>query len=112
MAAEGAAGGFVVTSGTYTEEAKAFAQGRNIQLVDGTLLKRWIANRSGSTQPIAATPEEPKPSVQPATPLCPVCSSSMILRTAKRGMNLGNQFWGCAKYPGCRGIRQLGEVSV
>ncbi|BAN50573.1 restriction endonuclease [Metapseudomonas resinovorans] len=112
MAAEGAAGGFVVTSGTYTEEAKAFALGRNIQLVDGTLLKRWIANRSGAAQPMAATPVEPKPTVQPANPLCPVCSSSMILRTAKRGLNLGNQFWGCAKYPACRGIRQLGEASV
>ncbi|WP_271410750.1 restriction endonuclease [Pseudomonas sp. Q1-7] len=112
MAAEGAAGGFVVTSGTYTEEAKAFAQGRNIQLVDGTLLKRWIASRSGPTQPTAATPEDAKPSTRSAVPICPVCSSSMILRTAKRGMNLGNQFWGCAKYPACRGIRQLGEASV
>ena len=112
MAAEGAAGGFVVTSGTYTAEAKAFAKGRNIQLVDGSLLKRWIADRSEPMQPMAATPEGPKPSVLPAAPLCPVCSSSMILRTAKRGLNLGNQFWGCAKYPVCRGRRQLGEASV
>nr|WP_307761660.1 restriction endonuclease [uncultured Pseudomonas sp.] len=39
MAAEGAAGGFVVTSGRYTAEAKDFANGWNIQLVDGVLLK-------------------------------------------------------------------------
>ncbi|WRT80907.1 restriction endonuclease [Pseudomonas citronellolis] len=45
MAAEGAAGGFVVTSGRYTAEAKAFAEGRNIQLVDRTLLKKWIENQ-------------------------------------------------------------------
>jgi len=31
----GAAGGFLVTSGTFTEDAKAFVQGTNIQLVDG-----------------------------------------------------------------------------
>ncbi|WP_324710621.1 restriction endonuclease [Pseudomonas citronellolis] len=42
MAAEGAAGGFIVTSGRYTAEAKAFAEGRNIQLVDGVLLKRYL----------------------------------------------------------------------
>lgn len=39
--AEGAAGGFVVTSDRYTAEAKEFAEGRNIQLVDGKLPERW-----------------------------------------------------------------------
>lgn len=35
MAAKGAAGGFVVTSGAFTSEAKAFTDGRNVRLVDG-----------------------------------------------------------------------------
>ena len=43
MAAEGAVGGFVVTSGTFTKPARDFAAGRNVQLVDGTVLKQWIA---------------------------------------------------------------------
>ena len=38
MAAKGAAGGFVVTSGSFTEEATAFAGGRNVTLVDGSKL--------------------------------------------------------------------------
>jgi len=38
MAAGGAAGGFVVTSGVYTQEAKSFAEGRNIDLIDGAEL--------------------------------------------------------------------------
>lgn len=50
MAAEGAAGGFIVTSGIYTEEAKAFARGRNIQLVDGVLLQYWVSSRSSALQ--------------------------------------------------------------
>jgi restriction system protein len=33
MAAQGAAGGWVVTSGAFTEPARQFAQGRNIQLI-------------------------------------------------------------------------------
>jgi len=36
-------------------------------------------------------------------PVCPVCSSPMVKRSAKRGANAGNEFWGCSKYPGCRG---------
>jgi len=35
MAAKGAAGGFVITSGKFTEDAKAFATGRNVELIDG-----------------------------------------------------------------------------
>lgn len=42
MAAEGAAGGFVVTSGRFTDEAAKFAAGRNVTLLDGVRLKGLI----------------------------------------------------------------------
>lgn len=42
MAAEGAAGGFVVTSGRFTEEAAKFAAGRNVALVNGEKLHGLI----------------------------------------------------------------------
>ena len=35
MAAQQAAGGYVVTSGRFTQDAIAFAEGRNIELIDG-----------------------------------------------------------------------------
>jgi len=35
--------------------------------------------------------------------LCPICGSQMVLRVAKKGPNTGNKFWGCSKFPGCRG---------
>ena len=35
-------------------------------------------------------------------PACPKCGSSMVMRTAKRGKNIGNQFWGCSTFPDCR----------
>ncbi len=35
MAARGAAGGFVVSAGSYTADAREFARGRNIELIDG-----------------------------------------------------------------------------
>jgi len=40
-------------------------------------------------------------------PFCPVCGKVMILRTARRGQNAGNQFWGCPDYPGCKGVQQV-----
>ncbi|MBS4696781.1 NERD domain-containing protein [Aeromonas allosaccharophila] len=42
-------------------------------------------------------------------PLCPRCGNQMVLRTAKRGDNKGNQFWGCSGYPKCRFIVNLTE---
>src|SRR5687768_7577286 len=36
------------------------------------------------------------------TPVCPRCSSSMVLRTAGRGRYIGQQFWGCSTFPACR----------
>lgn len=42
MAATGATGGFVVTSGTFTNDAIAFAEGRNVILVDGKILLDMI----------------------------------------------------------------------
>lgn len=38
MAAKGATGGFVVTSGRFTDDANAFTEGRNIKLMDGSKL--------------------------------------------------------------------------
>ena len=35
---------------------------------------------------------------------CPKCGGTMVLRTARKGQNAGNQFWGCATYPACRGV--------
>lgn len=47
MAARGATGGFVVTSGRFTDDAAAFAEGRNIQLMDGAQLHALIRRAGG-----------------------------------------------------------------
>lgn len=38
---------------------------------------------------------------------CPKCGSKMVLRTAKRGVNAGSQFWGCSAYPQCKSIQKV-----
>lgn len=118
MAAQGAAGGFIVTSGQFTKDAKAFASGRNIELIDGAKLAPMLRHariNTASTSPAASAVNalNPAPSSLPsrsvsATPECPVCGSEMAKRIAKRGSLAGQAFWGCTRYPGCRGTRQLG----
>ena len=41
------------------------------------------------------------------TIFCPVCGSPMVKRVAKRGNNIGNEFYGCTQFPKCRGIIQI-----
>jgi len=50
--------------------------------------------------------EQPEPT-QESSPRCPKCGSEMILRTARRGDNQGGKFWGCSRYPECRGVLSI-----
>jgi restriction system protein len=120
MAAQQAAGGYLVTSGRLTEEAKAFAAGKNITLIDGAGLGKFLrSGQQGATTNESfggrSTPAEPTSSpaqVEDQTgcssnaetvPTCPRCSKAMVRRTARQGARAGRQFWGCSDYPGCRG---------
>jgi restriction system protein len=42
MIVANAAGGFVVTSGTFSKEVRAFVAGRNIQLIDGATMREML----------------------------------------------------------------------
>lgn len=112
MAARGATGGFVVTSGRFTEDAISFASGLNVTLVDGPKLHGLIRQAKLGADRIPA-PATEAPPVQPHSApnqksTCPLCSKPMVRRTAKRGANAGSDFWGCTGYPACRGTRPLG----
>ena len=113
MAAKGAAGGFVVTSGRFTEDAVGFASGRNLKLIDGPSLHGLIRQARNSrgqapAQQSGASPLSAAPADTPSVPGCPACSKPMVKRTAKRGANAGEECWGCSAYPACRGTRQIG----
>jgi predicted RNA-binding Zn-ribbon protein involved in translation (DUF1610 family) len=41
--------------------------------------------------------------------ICPRCGNDLIIRTAKRGDNAGNQFYGCKSYPRCKYTRNIEE---
>jgi restriction system protein len=112
MAAKGATGGFVVTSGRFTDDAKAFAEGRNVQLLDGPKLFSMIKQAKLSLKATAQQPASKPHMAQPKAavePICPQCGSGMVKRTARKGGNAGGEFWGCSKFPTCKGVRQSGQ---
>ena len=40
---------------------------------------------------------------------CPRCGRQLMLRTAKRGSNIGQKFYGCSGYPACRYTEAIKE---
>ncbi len=113
MASQGAAGGFVVTSGVFTADARSFAEGKNIELIDGTALNKMIEKARAILPGVVSTANAPiraEPKSQTAStmePTCPRCGSAMAKRIAKQGSNAGGAFWGCTAFPKCRGIRAI-----
>ncbi len=108
MAARGATGGFVVTSGRFTDEARSFAGGRNVTLVDGARLAAMLESaRSAREGAGGRTAQIDRVTSATATPACPSCGSPMMRRNARRGPNAGATFWGCTTYPACKGTRTV-----
>ena len=100
-----------VTSGSFTREAADWASGKPIILTDGESIARLLsAHRSApgsdasppSQAGIPAVADSPGPA-----PKCPRCGAEMVIRMARRGASAGRQFWGCRKYPDCKGTREL-----
>jgi len=106
MAARGAAGGYFVTSGVYTVEAQTFVQGLNVELIDGSKLRKMID--VARKKPMASTIQNESQQAAVA-PVCPKCGSEMKKRVARQGNNAGKEFWGCIAFPKCNGIRPLGD---
>jgi len=104
MAAEGATGGFVITAGSFTSDATAFASGRNIELINGPQLARMMRALAPSSPDLVPAPAQSPPCSGPTgAPPCPVCDAAMVRRTATRGANAGRSFFGCSAYPACKG---------
>jgi four helix bundle suffix protein len=84
-------------------------------------LERQFITDGGYTEQLAAMrrserarQQQANPANPPANdaPACPRCGQTMVLRTARQGPNAGLQFWGCSRYPDCKGTRQAGGDST
>lgn len=104
-------GAIVITSGRFTREAHAFAEGKMLELIDSPKLLALVRSVQvpPGTSPVATPAVAISPLVSaPATaPGCPQCNAPMVRRTSHKGTNAGNEFWGCSTYPKCRGVRNI-----
>lgn len=91
----------IVAVGDFTPDARRFAQGKPIELVHGETLLALI--HDVQTAPQVADEQTPaRTATAEASPDCPSCGAQMVKRTNRRSHE---SFWGCAKYPSCRGTR-------
>jgi restriction system protein len=103
IAAQGAHGGFIVSGGEFTREAREFAEDTKIELIDGKALEELI----GSVPTPVPAPKSAIKVTSTSAPTCPKCGSAMVQREAKHGNFAGRSFWGCRQYPKCPGIVQI-----
>ena len=105
MASENASAGIVVTSGSFTAEAVKFARDNSIELIDGSQLEPMIRAVQNTAPEVPVPVTKVTESPARSNPNCPTCNAEMRLRTARQGANPGSHFWGCSRYPQCRGTR-------
>lgn len=110
LTAEKADEAIIVTTGSFTDKAIAFAHGQPMRLIDGPQLLELVQSVQSTPSP---EKEEPAPSAPVAapTPDCPKCGRPMVERVARQGPNAGRPFWGCPGYPKCRGTRPMEMVA-
>ncbi|MBD1389265.1 restriction endonuclease [Neiella sp. HB171785] len=104
--AEQASSMTIVTTGSYTKDAQEFADSVGVTLIDGEALWPMIRHAQANVQANETEPP-PKPeqilsTTRDAKRICPKCNSTLVKRTAKRGANAGNEFFGCSAFPHCR----------
>ena len=99
MAADRVKHGIFLTTSDYSQEALEFAKNKNLLLIDCeeliSLVNKLDYNSKKKLNNIATSGEY-------TTPTCVKCNIKMIKRTAKKGKNAGNTFWGCVNYPKCK----------
>ncbi len=108
--AAGATAGIFLTSGCYTRDARALAEGKPIGLVDRAELEQLIVKVSAPGEnlfELSHWMDGFASSVSVVDPTCPFCSRAMKL---KRGFQ-GRPFWSCRTFPRCGGKRE-GRVEL
>jgi len=107
MESESIPHGIVITTGLFTQDALDYSHGKHLLLINGVDLSQMVSVLSTSSDDSTENEEKLDEAVEQMPelePLCPICGREMIKRTAKKGKNAGNTFWGCSQFPNCRGV--------
>ena len=108
LASRSAVSAYVLTSGHFSDDARAFAKAAAIHLVDGPRLARWLKAAQRSLKSVSGTASGGLPvggGADLVSPACPKCQAPMIKRLARRGVHAGSTFWSCTRYPNCHGAK-------
>lgn len=109
MHAAGADAAIFVSSGTYTSDAVQFVRGQPIRLIDGAeLADMVVAIQDGrAIEGQLAKALAHSQSTPLAAQTCPTCGNFMVQRIARKGRSAGQPFWGCSRFPTCKGTRPM-----
>ena len=88
--------GIFITLNGYTGDAKQLAVKHDIEIINETGLTAMLEGLNLQEDPRVME------ILNDTQKYCPKCEREMVLRTAGKGLNAGNQFWGCSGYPKCR----------
>ncbi|HEY3897585.1 MAG TPA: restriction endonuclease [Chthoniobacter sp.] len=106
MTASGAPRGIFVTTGEFAPDARAFAESKGIELIDGNVLRLSIAAAARPGENLCHVPSWLDEFVAHARifdPECPVCHGTMVIRHNRAN---GVPSWNCRGYPRCPGRRE------
>ena len=107
MDSESVSHGIVITTGLFTQDALDYSYGKHLLLINGVDLSQMVGVLSAMNDDSADNEvqiDEVVEEMPELEPLCPICGREMIKRTARKGKNAGNTFWGCSQFPNCRGV--------
>lgn len=99
MASEKIKHGIFLTTSVFSQDAISFANNKALLLIDGDELVNLI---NGLKDDDKSRIDKIATAGDYTTPTCVHCDVKMVRRTATKGKNEGNDFWGCVNYPKCR----------
>jgi hypothetical protein len=97
--------GIFVTMGSFSRDAREFAEGKAIELLDGAALEQRIEairRPEENIFDITSWIGDFTAAARIFDPECPCCRGAMVIRHNRSN---GSAYWGCATYPRCAGKR-------
>lgn len=77
------------------------------QIQEGRLTPNWATHKAHVAHVKEIVQNKEAVQNKADTTACPKCGQAMVLRTIKKGENVGQQFWGCSQFPKCRAQRKM-----
>ncbi len=92
----------IAALGGFTRDAARFAEGKPIELIDGSILLGMIRDVQSTSEAPKERNERSEALPAELAPKCPRCDAPMMQRMNRQ---TGAAFWGCSTFPRCRATR-------